>query len=502
MIVCNTNRWGRSPVRSLLTLLIVMCVALWAHADVPGKKLARVFEVANEADLGAMSRNGPLRAGDVLVLSPLRLVKQHGFSRQAAEGKRSSEDEPVYVVGRALYEHVLHTRALTKADLENSRRARRQLADAALEAQVSDDRADGRPGSRVDTRLLTALAGQQFTFDQGEWVFAGFDLEGYTERGSLIVIGSKVDAIVNMLFAGNRISNCDSAFRNCLWSGTSWKGEKRNGGSLIRVRSTSVGTKIHNNTFENLRGFVLVFVDAGSADTEVIRNTFRHLRRWGSNAAEALHLSVGFPLQSPDQEPYFSRLNNRVAYNLFEDANAEGELIGIKGAGDRIIGNWIINSHSGISLRDGADTLIEGNTIIRSYGIRVMGDRQIVRNNHIVLPIRNYGIWFENGARRPGNQCLVAFEAAGRKIWRATGRLSWFYRQARDPIVTGNTVEVPPGGEAKAIARWNRSKDCGWDRCDGDPSSRVPCDRQLSDTEMARILAPATGNDVRAVSNR
>lgn len=488
--------------RLLLVLLTALCAPVPAQANRPQDGHAKVIEVASEPALAAIGRPGVLSAGDVIVLSPLRLGTPHTLWRHVDAAMRGSE-EPVYVIGRTLYEHVLRAHGLTKADFEESRKARERLADAAA-SPTPISRLGAEPGSRLGMRTLTALAGPQLTFEAGAWVFAGFDLEGYTNRGSLIVIGTggKADAPVNMLFAGNRISNCNPDLQNCLWSETAASGEKRNGGALIKIGPSSVGTKVANNIFENLRGFVLVIVDRGSTATEVVHNTFRHLRPWADNAAEAVHLSVGFPLQTPEQEPYFSRQNNLIAFNLFKDAYAEGELIGVKGAGDHIIGNWIVDCYSGISLRDGRDTVVEENTIIRSYGIRVMGDHQTVRNNHIIAPVHDYGIWFENGAQRPGYDCSLTSNPDGGQLWRQTGPLSWKYRQARQPIVTGNTVEVPTGGEANAIARWTRSKDCGWDRCDGAPASRIPCDRQLSDAEMARILAPASGNQIRTISAR
>ncbi|MER9776521.1 NosD domain-containing protein [Mesorhizobium sp. M0220] len=316
---------------------------------------------------------------------------------------------------------------------------------------------------------------------------SGFDIKGYTTRRSFIVVDGEAPVSARLSLLSNRISNCDSEFKTCSWDARGTNGEKRNGGVLIRIASSSAGTSVENNTFENLRGFILISVGEKASKVSIAHNTFSHLRPWAGNAAEAIHLGVVPSVRASEDEPAFDRLDTVVANNLFNDASAENELIGVKGAGTRIVGNWIINSKSGISLRDGSDTFVEGNTIVRSYGIRIMGDRQTVRGNKIVLPVGNYGIWFENGAGQAGYACGPSQPFGLLQFPRKAGPLRWLYRPAREPSVTGNTIEITPGGESIAISRRNFEKPCGWRRCDGEPGSSIPCDRQLPDSEFHDI---------------
>jgi len=459
------------------------------HAQVGPR--VRVLEIVSERELSAIADQALFRPGDVIVLADAKLTRPQFLSSSLVP----SDDEPTYLVGRAYYLHVLKKYGLTKTDLEEYREARALLVKKAVQTRKLSE----KPGARVEPEHLTPLSLSQITFLHGNWVFSGFDLSAHTDRGTLIVIGgSSVDARARVQLVGNRLSNCDAGFRNCKWSKVLNNGTRRNGGTLVRVRASGAGSVISNNLFEYLRGFLLIFVENGATGTEIVANTFRHLETWGDNAAEAVHLGVVPSVKGPNDAPSFSYLNSIVAFNLFENASAENELIGVKSSGNHIVGNRISDSRSGISLRDGSDTVIEDNTIIRSYGIRVMGDRQIIRNNHISLPINNFGIWFENGAGRAGYECTTV-SVGERKVWIQSEPLRWLYRPARAPVVSGNLIEVPQGGEAHAIARRNVEKSCAWERCDGNLSSRIPCDRQLSDAEMDAILSPAAVNEIRTV---
>lgn len=440
-----------------------------------------IFYVRDKSDFDRIAANGDLEGGDILVLWPLNLDGTYEMSSKPKLNDQHGDlnAEPTYIVGQKLFNRVLRTHNLTSDDMEARAEARQLLSGFPKEGNRS-------PGSSLETGDLTSLTMSQVSFRTGAWSVSGFDIKGYTTKGSLIVVDSEAPVSARLSLVSNRISNCDRAFKTCSWNALGTNGEKRNGGVLIRIAS-SAGTSLENNTFENLRGFILISVGEKASKVSIVHNTFSHLRPWAGNAAEAIHLGVVPPVKASEDEPVFDWLDTVVADNLFNDASAENELIGVKGAGTRIVGNWIVNSKSGISLRDGSDTLVEGNTIVRSYGIRIMGDRQTVRSNKIVLPIDNYGIWFENGAGQAGYACQQSqpFGLLQFQTW--VGPLRWLYRPAREPSVTGNSIEVTPGGESMAISRRNFEKPCGWRRCDGQPGSSIPCDRQLPDSEFQDI---------------
>jgi parallel beta-helix repeat protein len=473
------------------------CTPAWAAQPTAAASVeasAHIFKVSSEAEMKSIAST-KFRGGDVIVVSSVNLTTPYHLARTADSPDKDGE-EPTYIVGQAYFDAVLRARGFSEEDITHRADARNFLsAKNALPASHKTT-----VGAEPFPYALTALSMQQLNIRNGAWSISGFDIVGYTDKRVLIGVGPGADTPTRLIFSGNRISNCDPQFLNCRWSMQDQSGAKQNGGHIIRINKKSAGTELSNNVFEYLRGFLIIIVDNDSTETNITNNSFRHLHEWGSNAGEVIHLGTMPIVATPTEEPAYSHLNSVVAYNEFIDASGENELIGVKSSGNRIIGNTITDSAAGISLRDGSDTLIEGNTIVRSLGIRVMGDRQTIIKNHVILPRQGYGVWFENGAPEAGYRCSQVHGPFNTTAWIQSEPLRWIYRRGRDLTVSGNTVEVRHGEEAKGIAIRNvAKKQCGQRRCDGDPSSAITCDQQLSDAEMDTILNHAS-NKVISIS--
>lgn len=118
-----------------------------------------------------------------------------------------------------------------------------------------------------------------------------------------------------------------------------------------------------------------------SADYHQIdHNYFKDIPVLGKNGAEAI--GIGWSQTS------LSDSYTTVEYNLFENCNGEGELIGLKSGRNIIRHNTIFRSQGSISLRHGNHNLVENNFIFGDKvrltgGIRVMGEQHIIRNNYV-----------------------------------------------------------------------------------------------------------------------
>ena len=75
--------------------------------------------------------------------------------------------------------------------------------------------------------------------------------------------------------------------------------------------------------------------------------------------------------------------NNEAAYNIFEDADGENEVVSVKGSNNHIHHNVMKDSSGAFTLRYVCDdNVVEYNVVIASHGVRLFGKRNIIRYNH------------------------------------------------------------------------------------------------------------------------
>lgn len=461
-----------SPLaRRLLIVLAVALSPLLARAlpgedEDSGAPPPRVVWASDDAEVAGYLARGP-QPGDVLVLAAGhygRLV----FDRPGAV----AAEAPVTIVGEAFYA--------------------RHLADRAGEAPVDGAallrRLPGpdRRGARQDAAALTPLGLDGWTFRRGAWAVAGFDIEATSGGRHLINADVPRGGAGSFRFVHNRLSNC-TAPDACLWDRTDADGNPVNGGVLLMLNGGTAGAEVRDNVFEDIRGFLVVSVANADHGSVIRHNTFRRLWPWAANAGEAIQIGSVQPVPEPDAPPEVAPTRVLVADNVFREIHSDGEIVSVKSGGNVLRGNLFADSPTaGLSLRDGADTLVEDNEVVRSIGIRVMGERQTIRGNLVLWPRDGWGIWLENGAGRAGYFC-----AARRRFWQSPP-LYWRYRAPVGTTISGNRVVVAPGEEERAIAVRQRDKTCFSRGC-GDEAGVIECDRAPSAAELAAILL-GTGN--------
>ncbi len=114
---------------------------------------------------------------------------------------------------------------------------------------------------------------------------------------------------------------------------------------------------------------------------------------------------------------------------VFERCDGESEIISSKSGHNIFRHNTFLNSDGALTLRHGHDGLVEGNFFIntlertssRCNGVRVIGERQIVRNNYFLnLPINSQAIQIEYGNTVPHKLT--------------------FYDQVKDAVIENNII--------------------------------------------------------------
>ncbi|WP_114781908.1 polysaccharide lyase 6 family protein [Botryobacter ruber] len=114
---------------------------------------------------------------------------------------------------------------------------------------------------------------------------------------------------------------------------------------------------------------------------------------------------------------------------VFERCDGESEIISSKSGHNTFRNNTFLNSDGALTLRHGHDALVEGNFFIntrnstsnRCNGVRVIGERQVVRNNYFFnLPVNSQAIQIEYGNEVPHKLT--------------------FYDQVKDAVIENNTV--------------------------------------------------------------
>ncbi len=407
-----------------------------------GTRLLRIREASDWPDT--------FQPGDVAVVGAGSLGTR--TLRQSILGG----SDPVTIVGEAFFNQAVADDNIRPSDLKTHARARSALRDKALRADHQ-----ARVGALM-VAPLTPIRVEQLQFSSGHWFFAGFDILAITRERHQFELGHHLALrSTRAVLAHNRFSN-RTADGDWLWNARNADGSPRNGGVLVRTFSTATDSMIANTVFEDLRGYLCVSVGPGTRGVRVIGNTFRSVPRWQNNAGEAVHVGFSPRVSAPHQEPIYQALGARVERNLFERFDGDPEVIGVKVAHNIIRHNHIIDCAGALSLRGGADNLVEHNVLVRSGGLRILGERQTVRHNVVVLPSDGYGLWLEGGAQRAA--------------WHPhrEGNFLWHYRAAADCVVHDNRIIVPHQHLARAVSVRPAQGRLGF-AADGSPiSARAP----------------------------
>lgn len=219
-------------------------------------------------------------------------------------------------------------------------------------------------------------------------------------------------------FSGNS-SHC--RLINCAVVGWNLDGEDTR---LINIRGTDneVGYCVLRK--KNTPGMMLeVLRESAMRDDHHIHHVyFSYFKDPGSgNGYETVRIGTsGQSLSSS-----YTTLENCV----FERCDGEWEIISSKSGHNAFRNNTFLNSDGALTLRHGHDALVEGNFFIntldrtssRCNGVRVIGERQTIRNNYFAnLPVNSLAIQVQYG-----NQVSHALTK---------------YDQVKDAVIENNTI--------------------------------------------------------------
>lgn len=230
--------------------------------------------------------------------------------------------------------------------------------------------------------------------------------------------------------------------------------------------------RVDNNLFEGQTHSgptVVVQHKPGIADRHVIeRNHFKDRPPSRANGFEAIRIGSSVGSDSDSQ--------TIVRQNLFENIDAELEIVSVKAGGNQIVGNTFLRSKGTITLRQGNNNQVLGNVFIGegvadTGGIRVMGENHVIAGNQ-----------FDGIAGRLGGAIVLHCGET-----RHTPTSNPWVRNVRVANNKFNGV----GGAAVRL-------DAG---CEKDPNALLPDTVDLVDNEMAgstrEFVTGRPGNGVR-----
>jgi Chondroitinase B len=163
------------------------------------------------------------------------------------------------------------------------------------------------------------------------------------------------------------------------------------GGNWLTVNGNDV--EIDRNTFQNRSSEGVFLQIAGPGDnvakrTRIHHNYFFNHTFSGANGGESIRLGYSH------KQSYSA--NAVVEYNLFEKANGDPEAISVKSSDNIVRYNTIRDSRGYIVLRHGNRSVVDGNVIFGSSGIRFHGNDHRIINNYVAGNGR--GIVFGTGS--------------------------------------------------------------------------------------------------------
>ena len=201
-------------------------------------------------------------------------------------------------------------------------------------------------------------------------------------------------------------------------------------------------------------------VDNESRLTRIDHNVFRDRDEETKNGFEQIQLGHMRYTGTDDgvDTMVFSRTDALIDHNVFHDCEGEGEMIGVKTSGNKIVFNVIADAHDQgrLSFRGGPNNLAYGNVFRNTHGaVRLFGKSIRVMQNLIVAPNQYPGLdmeWGSDTAYRPD---------------KGDGKEDYYtvdYIAARQGLIQNNTVAMTPQGNStgRALGDAKQSPDeCG-----------------------------------------
>ena len=137
---------------------------------------------------------------------------------------------------------------------------------------------------------------------------------------------------------------------------------------------------------------------SGSRRNTVSQSMFGSIPYAEANGREIFRIWGAGKLARQDDEEgaYFS-----VEHNLFDHADGEGsEIVSLKSNHNRVVGNTVVDTRGGITIRRGNDNVVKDNVVlgagvIGAGGIRLTGERNLVEHNYVSRT--EYGIRVMSG---------------------------------------------------------------------------------------------------------
>ncbi|MBN1670569.1 MAG: polysaccharide lyase 6 family protein [Kiritimatiellae bacterium] len=176
----------------------------------------------------------------------------------------------------------------------------------------------------------------------------------------------------------NRITQCQ--FEQCGNVMSSF-------GHVVSIGWNSDSNRVDHCYFVNSRSMSLGQAAGGypkpdsgrrvGVDNRFDHNIFRDIYRLWRNGQEAIQIGQG---QAPRLQP-----RALIAYNVFDNASGDSEIISLKSSNNAVRHNLFVNCDGSMTLRNGNENLLAGNVLAGNInGFTVRGERHRIVNNLIV----------------------------------------------------------------------------------------------------------------------
>jgi len=311
------------------------------------------------------------------------------------------------------------------------------LADGTYTSENFDFSGTGTEAAPITFRPQT-LGGAIFTGVTnieitGTWlVMDGFNFEEATaidgDTPILGIIGGDYCRITNCSFIDCGEGGNDHIYFRCIY-----------------LTTTATYNRVDHNYFE---GSTYISIQIQHQDTDVYNyyntidhNYFKDIVQLGTNDC-CTGILTG-PGGVSDQLPNYTT----IEYNLFDNVDADPEMISNKSSNNIIRYNTFQNSDAMLSLRGGNNVLVDGNFLLNNLnGIRIHGENHVIINNYI-YGMSSTGIVVPKGGENYGatSNCTIAHNTIvnstlyGMRLGQNFGT-SGPYKDAEDDVFFKNVV--------------------------------------------------------------
>jgi poly(beta-D-mannuronate) lyase len=224
---------------------------------------------------------------------------------------------------------------------------------------------------------LSGTSGSRFFVLSGNHI----TLQGFDFKSAISSHSSVVDiAGSHVRITGNRFLDSGNAVADAR---------------MIQVQSIASHVQIDHNYFRGSRSMSIGTVNSdtqGAQHTYIHHNVFRDFTRLTSNGQEPIQIGNG-----PSPRHAIAQYT-LVEYNLFDNTNADTEIISNKSSYNTIRRNVMANSpDSELTIRGGTHVTVDGNVMVNNArGLVVFGTDHVVTNN-IIQGATAWGIEISQG---------------------------------------------------------------------------------------------------------